>query len=151
MKIILIAFILQANLSFLIPQNLMIESQKQENLSEGKIVHCLADLNQVKSDAMDLYKMFKEKFDTATFTAKLLDIALKAEDMQNLCRSISTNDIMDYVKEQMKDCFTALSGITGDFSILFTKRDISIEEMVAAGKDIYQKVPQVMAACSQGY
>ena len=138
MKLLIITLYLQTALTLLLPPPLH---------SEGKIAHCLTDLTLLKTDAMDIYKMIKEKYDSSILTAKLLDIALKAQDMQNRCKSIDTSDIMEYVKEEMKGCFDAIQGLGNDFWVLFGKRDVTVEDVLEAGRDFYERVPLIVEVC----
>ncbi len=117
-------------------------------LEDNKIEICLNDFHSIEDDVQELYQMILTKFDFSIFTAKLLDLTIKGKEAYSVCKNISQDDIMDYMKKHMAKCYNQLNTIAEDVKTIFVKIDVTLEEIIAAAKDIATKFPQIAEVCS---
>lgn len=76
--------------------------------------------------------MMQTKWDPVKFMSKMLEIVAKLQEMWDKCRSISAQDVFDYMKEEKKECFEKLDTISNDIKTIFTKQDVTLQELLDA-------------------
>ena len=71
--------------------------------------------------------------------------------MQTNCKDLNSTDILNFYQHHLNEdgklCFAAIASIKDELAILFTKMDVTVEEVITAVKSLSTKLQPIVQHC----